>query len=439
MKKRNWITFLLTVSAAIFMGSCMKHQEAPVSSNQNSSDQADLVITPAGYMKKSNVHRLDNKNFRLSVVDGRWKKVSKATGEIVEDFGEAATDPPLGKKHSYGQKALKIGPSTIVPGISTANWPQYGYLVSANYGQNNPIESFSTTWYVPGAPEYTGQTLMLFDGAMNGTPGNATAILQPVLQFGVTAAGGGDYWAITNWYVNGSTAIYGDSLVEVEPGTPITGVMGATLEAGGKYTYTSDFVNHPGTDITIPDVAPLNWPLVAMEVMNYTVAGDYPQGPQVYVGMQSMNIEIEGNAGFLLWQVACPYANANEHAILYNNSPTNSEIDLYWHAAFSNRTNSVDWWSEYTNQSGTITAFPGKPVELGASVTLEPPGTYSVEIGVSGVTFTSNTSGSSPDVLTATSSLNNTTATFNMPNAFQVNWSGSFTESSIQTLFKSAR
>jgi hypothetical protein len=166
-----------------------------------------------------------------------------------------------------------------------------------------------------------------------------------------------------------------------------------------------------------------------MEVMNYTVAGDYPQGPQVYVGMQSMNIEIEGNAGFLLWQVACPYANANEHAILYNNSPTNSEIDLYWHAAFSNRTNSVDWWSEYTNQSGTITAFPGKPVELGASVTLEPPGTYSVEIGVSGVTFTSNTSGSSPDVLTATSSLNNTTATFNMPNAFQVNWSGSFTES----------
>jgi len=425
------MAFLLIASAAICMTSCMKHQEASVSSNPNSSDHGDLVLTPAGYMKKSNVHRLDNKNFRLSVVDGRWKKVSKATGEVVEDFGEAPRNDLGGKKLPSEQKIPRVGPSAVVPGtISNANWACYGYLESANYGQNNPIESFSTTWYVPGIPKYDTQTLMLFDGAQNGTPGSATAILQPVLQFGPTAAGGGDYWAITNWYVynGGTSAIIGDSLVVVESGTAITGVMQATYAGSGNYNYTSQFVNHPGTDITIPDVSPLNWPVEVLEVANFHAALDYPQPPSEYVGMHSMNIEIEGNAGFLLWQVADQFANANEHAIVYSNSPTAGEIDLYWHAAFSNRTNSIDFSYGYTNQSGSITAFWKNQVELLASVTLEPPGTYSVEIGVSGVTFTSNTSGSSPDVLTATSSLNNTTATFNMPN-FYVNWSGSFTES----------
>ena len=425
------MALLLIVSVAICMTSCMKHQEASVSSNQNSSDHGDLVITPAGYMKKSNIHRLDSKNFRLSVVNGRFKKVSKATGQIVDDFGEAPTNPPVRKELPLGQKTLKVGPSTVVPGpLSNSNWACYGYLVSANYGSNNPIQSFSTTWSVPAAPpSYTGQALFLFEGAQNGTPGSATAILQPVLQFGATGAGGGNYWAITNWYVynGGQSAIIGD-LVEVSTGTVLTGTMQATLVAGGNYNYTSQFANYPTTDITVTNQPPLNYPVEAMEVSNWTTANDYPQSPTLYEAMHSMNIAIEGNAGFLLWQVADQFAYANEHAIVYSNSPSAGEIDLYWHAAFSNRTNYIDFSSGYTNQSGSITAFWKNQVKLSASVTLEPPGTYSVEIGLTGVTFTSNTSGSSPDVLTATSSLNNTTATFNMPN-FYVNWSGSFTES----------
>jgi hypothetical protein len=425
MTKRNRLTFLLTLSAAIFLASCMKHEEAPAGSKQNSGDPNELVLTPAGYMKRSNVHYLDNNNFRLSVVNGRWKTVSKATGEIADDFGEAPRDVPGGAKLSVGQKKVKVGSSEVVPGpLSTATWACYGYLESANYGYNNPIQSFSTTWNVPGIPQYDGQTIMLFNGAMNGTPGSATAILQPVLQFGPTAAGGGDYWAITNWYVynGGTSAIYG-SLVEVSPSTVLTGVMGATLEGGGLYTYTSQFTGYSSTDITVPDVAPCNYPVEAMEVVNYKTAADYPQPPTEYEGMRSMNIAIEGNAGFLLWQVADNFANANEHAIVYSNSPSAGEIDLYWHAAFnpySTRNNSIDFSDLYPSQYDTITAYYNKPVQLNASVSLYPPGTYSVYIEVGGVTFTKNTSGSSPDVLTATSSLNNTLATFNMPNAYQV-------------------
>ena len=225
--------------------------------------------------------------------------------------------------------------------------------------------------------------------------------------------------------------MFADSLVEVESGTTITGVMQYQSESGGLYTYTSDFVSHPGTDITVENIAQLNWPCETLEVYNFTTADDYPQPPSEYVGMKSIDISIQGSAGTLSWNPVNNYANANEHAIVYSNSPTSGEVDLYWHAAFSNRTNYTDYSYGYTNQSGSITAFPGNQVELLASVTLEPPGTYSVYIELPNyITFTSNTSGSSTDVLSASGSLNNTTATFNMPsNSTSVNWSGSFSES----------
>lgn len=39
-------------------------------------------------------------------------------------------------------------------------------------------------------------------------------ILQPVLQWGLSPAGGGNYWAINNWYVNDQDYFY-DSLIVV--------------------------------------------------------------------------------------------------------------------------------------------------------------------------------------------------------------------------------
>ena len=50
-----------------------------------------------------------------------------------------------------------------------------------------------------------GQTIFLFNGI---EPGDFSHILQPVLQWGPSAAGGGASWSVASWYVGGGNAFH---------------------------------------------------------------------------------------------------------------------------------------------------------------------------------------------------------------------------------------
>jgi hypothetical protein len=76
--------------------------------------------------------------------------------------------------------------------------------------------------------------------------------------------------------------------------------------------------------------------------------------------------------------------------------------------------------------SGTITANPGSTVTVIVNAGGPPPGPYTTSFYLSGASFNSNTSGSSPTTLTASSGSN--TATFIMPVNGSVSWSGTFNE-----------
>jgi len=62
------------------------------------------------------------------------------------------------------------------------------------------IKRFATTWIVPPPPlKKSGQKVYLFNGIQS--PDNM--ILQPVLQWGNSAVGGGDFWSVSCWYAGG--------------------------------------------------------------------------------------------------------------------------------------------------------------------------------------------------------------------------------------------
>lgn len=47
---------------------------------------------------------------------------------------------------------------------------------------------------------------------------NSTMIYQPVLQWGESAAGGGNYWGVASWYVDGQGGLaLHSNLVRVNP------------------------------------------------------------------------------------------------------------------------------------------------------------------------------------------------------------------------------
>ncbi|KAF8319997.1 hypothetical protein DL93DRAFT_2153037 [Clavulina sp. PMI_390] len=97
------------------------------------------------------------------------------------------------------------------------------YTGWSNSDANSPINSFTTSWTVPPAPQTNnGQTIFLFNSI---EPAQGNAILQPVLQWGGSAAGGGAYWAVASWYLGPSeyrnvAKIHNDIQIESEAKEP---------------------------------------------------------------------------------------------------------------------------------------------------------------------------------------------------------------------------
>jgi hypothetical protein len=94
---------------------------------------------------------------------------------------------------------------------------------------NDDIDYMAGTWMVPSYPSANGALIYLFNGIESS---NASWILQPVLQYGVSPAGGGNYWAIASWLVRSNQAFH-SSLQTVYPGNLISGFTEMTAISGG--------------------------------------------------------------------------------------------------------------------------------------------------------------------------------------------------------------
>jgi hypothetical protein len=79
-----------------------------------------------------------------------------------------------------------------------------------------------TRWKVPATPNDQSQTDFYFPGI---EPSDFSVILQPVLQWGESSAGGGNYWAIASWQVFSDGTAYYTDLTQVSTGDTILGVI----------------------------------------------------------------------------------------------------------------------------------------------------------------------------------------------------------------------
>jgi hypothetical protein len=105
--------------------------------------------------------------------------------------------------------------------------------------------------------------------------------LQPVLQFGPSAAGGGSYWAVASWYLVGSQTYY-TTPVRVSVGQSLNGVITLTSHSGSSYNYITSFSNVAGTSLTATGAAQLVWATETLEAYAVTSSSDYPAGSTVF-------------------------------------------------------------------------------------------------------------------------------------------------------------
>ncbi|KAJ7092305.1 hypothetical protein B0H15DRAFT_169473 [Mycena belliarum] len=222
---------------------------------------AEMVLTPGGYRAKSNIHEIPAGG-RLAHV-GNMIQVLSANGTVM-------------KAVQRGDTATRVK-SAVAP-LATG-WVAYASWLNTG---SSPIASFTTSWKVPAVPRTNnGQTIFLFNSI---EPNSGNAILQPVLQYGPSAAGGGSFWAVASWYLDPSNTFF-TTPVRTSPGATLNGIITLTSSSGSSFTYNTQFTGIGGTSLSIAGAAQLTWATETLESYGVTTASDYPAGSTVFSGI----------------------------------------------------------------------------------------------------------------------------------------------------------
>jgi hypothetical protein len=259
------------------------------------------VLTPFGYRDAANVHLVPPGFDLTAMPDGHIRMANAATGARVDfpKWVEAAVAP-----------------------FSDSGWISYASWLNKT---GSPVKSFTTAWTVPAAPtSYSGQTLFLFNSI---EPTSGTAILQPVLQYGPSAAGGGKNWAVASWYVVGTQAYY-SSLVTVSAGQSLTGVITFVSKTNKKFNYTCAFTGISGTNFSIKQIPQLTWCTETLEVYGVNQCSEFPN--TAYTQMSGITVRTKAGTPSINWGITDAQTSCGVQTTVVTNGATNAVVDIYY-------------------------------------------------------------------------------------------------------------
>jgi len=148
--------------------------------------------------------------------------------------------------------------------LGDTGWIAFAFVYATGF-----FNSFYGTFDVPANPQNNnGQTVFFFTGLES----KNNEIIQNVLQWGHSAAGGGDYWGVASWYVSSNGNAFSSTLLPVNNGVTITGNL--------TYVDRIWWINttFPGyyTQMWMNNVDTLSSALTTLEAYNIANCGDYP-------------------------------------------------------------------------------------------------------------------------------------------------------------------
>jgi hypothetical protein len=171
-----------------------------------------------------------------------------------------------------------------------------GWQVYAYYNGSDKLNTYTGDWVVPPPPsQVSTQILYTFTGLQNSfsdADGDVDIdIIQPVLQFGTTPAGGGNYWALASWYVSQDGAAIFSQVLQVNSGDSLTGIMQEST-LGHWFISSNDTTSGGSTYISVskPNTKFEPWAFVTLEVYQVTDCSQYPTGATIpYTNLMIMS------------------------------------------------------------------------------------------------------------------------------------------------------
>ena len=200
---------------------------------------------------------------------------------------------------------------------TNSSWAAYTTFTA---GSN--VTSFKAKITVPEEPYAdSNQTIFIFIGIQNNKN-----IIQPVLQWGKSAAGGGKYWSIAGWWAGGQSSDFKCiPAIKVDVGDTLSAFINISKTADGNASYVCGFEEQPGHLLSVSGMPVLTEFCVVLESYNIDNSYNYPQGHKTSIE----NIELlnAGNAIPATWQAGPNAGPLNEHPVVLSQG-TISNIEL---------------------------------------------------------------------------------------------------------------
>jgi hypothetical protein len=322
-----------------------------------------LVLTPGGFRPESSVHqiqpdqliRLDPTTESLQQIDISGEVVANLESLPTEFINPAIlpTDTPMvefdpndeiatagsfiviGDEAVAGITTLPEGAiePDVVSGLPTPPPLGSGWITFAGWynttGQT--ISLFRTTWTVPPPPATrSGQTIFFFNGLQDAR----NFIYQPVLQWGPSAAGGGEEWLVASWYVGGTAgeALH-SPLVPVNVGDELVGVITLTGQSGGLFDYNCVFEGIPETSLSLEGVPELFWATEALEAYNVHQCSDYPA--TTFTELRNVDIQTSDTFPASQWYPVDRIIDCRQHVEVTIDANPNGGITMHYAAGES--------------------------------------------------------------------------------------------------------
>ena len=276
----------------------------------------DTEITPGGKRPKSAIHFIEQ-GAVVSIKNGVVKKIQSNKKGAVE-LGKIN---PAQDIRSKNRESLRDQDATTKDG---------GWIVYSGWKNNTSelITRFKTKWVVPPEPETEKrQVIYLFNGIEDS---DFNFILQPVLQWGISEAGGDASWSIANWFVGSpgdGIAVHG-TLLPVKAGDMITGII--TLEGRDEdgLIYRSSFEEFPEADLIIRGAKPLTWANETLECYRMQGFSEYPN--VLSTAMHEIEIHLGGNHAKLEWTPHVRVKDNGQNCLIRKEGSPDGHVELFY-------------------------------------------------------------------------------------------------------------
>lgn len=242
---------------------------------------ADYVVTPFGFVHKT-CYRKAAERDRIG-----------ADGVVTHKDGTPETLQRCGYS--------RLDTRTLKPLTDSPAQPNGGWDAAAYWSSSSALGSMSAQFVVPAPPAApAGSTIFLFVGT---TQRDGNGILQTVLQYGPSSAGGDASWAVANWYCCFLGQVNSSSLVSASQGDTITTALTtAGQEANGTFSWT--FATSVGSQSVPPYTVDTPNPQVlsfggALESYGVTDCTQLPRSPLTFNNLKLTSIT--GNSFAPAW------------------------------------------------------------------------------------------------------------------------------------------